>query len=52
MRVEKEDGDSLTPESLRPYMDTFKAFLRSIEKKGIEDQKTVQKAKADDKMEF
>ena len=52
MRVDKEDGDSLTPESLRPYMDTFKAFLRSIEKKGIEDQKAAQKTKADDKMEF
>ena len=52
MRVEKEDGDSLTPESLRPYMDTFKAFLRSIEKKGMEDMKAAMKSKADDKMEF
>ena len=54
-RIDKEDGDSLTTASLRPYMDTFKTFLRNVEKKGLEDLKTANKmAKASDdtKMDF
>jgi DNA primase small subunit len=51
-RVDKEEGDSLTPESLRPYMETFKAFLKSIEKKGLDDQKAAIKSKASEKMDF
>lgn len=54
-RIDKEDGDSLTTPSLRPYMDTFKTFLRNVEKKGLEDLKTANKmAKASDdtKMDF
>jgi hypothetical protein len=35
VKVDKEDGDSLTPESLKPYMETFKNFLRNLEKKGL-----------------
>lgn len=52
---EKEDGDSITPESLRPYMETFKNFLRSIERKSIEELKIQNKSKAaaeSDKIDF
>jgi len=44
-QVVKEDGDSVTPQSLIPYMNTFKTFLRNIEKKAIEESRT--RAKAD-----
>ena len=41
----KEDGDSLTPDCLRPYMETFKNFLRNCEKKSLEELKAKNLAK-------
>ena len=48
----KEDGGSITPECLRPYMDTFKTFLRNVEKKGFEDMKAVRATKQDEDVQM
>ena len=33
----KEDGDSITPPCIEPYMATFRLFLKNTEQKRIRD---------------
>ena len=48
----KEDGDSITPPCIEPYMATFRLFLKNTEDKRIRDLQKANKNKQGDPMDF
>ena len=46
----KEDGESITPPCIEPYMATFRQFLKNTEAKRIRDLQNANKNKQDDPM--
>jgi hypothetical protein len=48
----KEEGDSVTPHCLEPYMATYRSFLKSCDARRIKEIQAANKAKGADSMEF
>ena len=45
-QVKHEDGDSLTPQCLEPFMATFRSFLKGCDKDRMLNQQAANKEKA------
>jgi hypothetical protein len=48
----KEEGDSITPPCIEPYMATFRLFLKNTEEKRIRDLQKTNKNKLSEPIEI